>query len=92
MRFSDLVTIVQEHLNAQQIQQLFGNMTEIIDTKTALAVLKNTPDSDYYKENINKVNNTFNLYTKYPDLYNYQYTDAKTTVTNALDKMLKDLD
>jgi len=91
MRFSELVKIVKEHLNTQQIQQLFGNMTEIIDTKTALAVLKNTPDSDYYKENINKVNNTFNLHTKYPDLYNYQYTDAKITVTNALDKMLKDL-
>jgi len=88
MRFSELVSIVKNHLTDQQIQQLFGQMTEIISAKMALEVLKNTPDSDYYKENINKINNTLNLHTKYPDLYHYQYTDAKTTVINALDKML----
>mgnify|MGYP003361728088 CR=1 FL=1 len=91
MMFSDLVKIVKEHLNPEQIKQLFGQMTEIIPATTALKVLANTKDSDYYKENINKINNTFNLHTKYPDLYNYQYTDAKATVIAALDKMLLDI-
>lgn len=91
MMYSQLVNIVSEHLTDQQIQILFGNMTHIIDQKTALNILQNTKDSNFYKENINKINNTLNIHTKYPKAYKYQYTDAKETVVAALDKMLQDL-
>lgn len=90
MMYHDLVTIVKKYLSGTQIKTLFEKMTTIIDADVALDILDKTQDSDFYKENINKINNTFNLHTKYPNLYKYQYTDAETTVTAALDKMLKD--
>ncbi|MQS97514.1 NAD-dependent epimerase/dehydratase family protein [Companilactobacillus halodurans] len=91
MMLSQLVQIVKEHLDDQQIKALFGKMTPIIDAQTALDVLDNAKDSNYYKENVNKINNTLDMHTKYQDAYQYQYTDAKETVIAALDKMLNDL-
>lgn len=90
LMYSDLVEIVHDHLDGEQINDLFGTMTHVIDQKTAWDVLKNTQDSKYYLENINKINNTLNIHTKYPDLYKYQYRDAKKTIVAALDKMLAD--
>ena len=89
LMFSDLVDDVNEHLDQKQIETLFGQMSAVISQKDALAVLKNVPDSKYYQENINRINNTLNIHTKYPEMYKYQFTNAKETIFAALDKMLE---
>ncbi|WP_439425595.1 NAD-dependent epimerase/dehydratase family protein [Oenococcus alcoholitolerans] len=89
--FKELVEIVKDHLTEQQQVKLFKHLPQIVPADLALALWQPIDYTSFYKDQALRLVNKAPYQTKYPDFYDYQFTDAKKTIEAAVDKMLSDL-
>ncbi|WP_318766137.1 hypothetical protein [Lactiplantibacillus carotarum] len=60
----------------------------MIEPKIALQLWQPVAYTSFYRDQAWRLNPKSILKTKYPDFYDYQYTDAQTTFIQAVGKML----
>lgn len=88
--FKKLITITNSYLNETQAQQLFNGLPRLVPGDLALDLWRPMAYTSFYKDTAPKILHQRILQTKYPDLFQYQYTDAENSIQAALAKMLQD--
>lgn len=89
--YKALLTSVMTNFDKQTIFNLFGYLPELVSSATAMALWQPIAYTSFYKDQEWRRNKQSILKTKYPDFYTYQYTDAKVTFLQAVEKVIADL-
>lgn len=88
--YQTLIESVKTNFDTDKLHQLFGELPTLVAVETALALWQSVKETSFYKDQAWRLNPQSILRTKYPDFYQYQYTDAQTTFIQAVAKMIND--
>lgn len=91
INYQELEDVTRATLTADQIHELFGDLPEIVAPELALDLWKSVSYTSFYKDQAYRLINHTIVKTKYPEFYQYAYTDVEKSIKPALVKMYADL-
>jgi len=89
--YSTLLDLIKEQFTDEQIKSVLGGgVARIIPGVDAADILGHCYSTSYYQDMVPRMLNRVVYKTNHPEVYAYKYTEPKTTVIEAMEKMLKD--
>lgn len=86
--YHELEKTIQNNFDNKAVQNLFGKLPELIAPDLALKLWQPISYTSFYKDQAWRFDPKHSLQTKYPDFYEYQYTDATDVFKQAVTKMI----
>jgi len=88
--YATLLNLIKDQFTDEQINTVLGSAARIIPGNDAADILGHCHSTSYYQDMVPRMLNRVVYKTNHPKAYTYEYTEPKTTVIQAMEKMLMD--